>query len=174
MCWARLAAAFRLWLCIAAISACAWVAAEADAPLPQLATTAAAGNSHPAAAEVAQQHAAAAHHRSLLQDEFQPVQAPNIQLHPTAEDPVPPTLIDAHQPTATVAAPAAGVLGDAGAEVQSGWVKKGFLVHPVHKQLLPVDFKDVCLFILSFAVLSLAAGAGIGADTAGDWPTAVQ
>lgn len=65
-------------------------------------------------------------------------------------------------------------MGDTGGEVKSGWVKKGFLVHPVHKHLLPVDFHDVCLFILSFAVLSLAAGAGIGADTAGDWHTAVE
>lgn len=140
--------------------------------MSQLATTAEAGSSHPAATEAAQQHAAAAHHRSLLQDESQPTQAPNIQLRPTAEDPVPPAVIGTHHLTTTVTAPAAGVLGDTGGEVKSGWVRKGFLVHPVHKHLLPVDFKDICLFILSFAVLSLAAGAGIGADTAGDLPTA--
>ena len=41
-------------------------------------------------------------------------------------------------------------------------ISKGFLNHDSHKSLLPIDYKDVILFILSFLVLSLAAGAGIG------------
>jgi hypothetical protein len=39
-------------------------------------------------------------------------------------------------------------------------------MHPVqqyqHKHLLPMSARDVMLFILSFVILALAAGAGIG------------
>lgn len=41
-------------------------------------------------------------------------------------------------------------------------LSKGFLPQQEHKTLLPIDYKDVALFLLSFMVLSLAAGAGIG------------
>lgn len=41
-------------------------------------------------------------------------------------------------------------------------LSKGFLQHPDHKALLPIELKDVALFLLSFMVLGLAAGAGIG------------
>lgn len=163
---ARLAAAFRLWLCITTVCACACVTAEAGASVRQQVThasTAAAsatGKSHPTAAEAVKQHDAAAHHRSLLQES---TQARNIQLRLTPEDPVPPAVTHDLAATEAAAPAAAGSADDTnGGEVKPRYVKKGFLIHPEHKHLLPVDFHDVCLFILSFAVLSLAAGAGIG------------
>lgn len=83
---------------------------------------------------------------------------PNIQLRHIPEDPVPPAVIDNHHPD-----PSAAAAVPVGVDSRKGtMVKKGFLVHPEHKHLLPIDYKDICLFVLSFMVLSLAAGAGIG------------
>jgi hypothetical protein len=78
------------------------------------------------------------------------------QLQQSVEEPVPPAVIDSHHP-----APASAAAAGRGAK-KTKMIVKGFLAHPEHKSLLPIDYKDVCLFILSSCVLSLAAGAGIG------------
>jgi len=68
-------------------------------------------------------------------------------------------------PTAT--ASKAHTSGSAGQQQhQSPLLSKGYLHYEEHKALLPIDLKDVVLFLLSFMVLSLAAGAGIGEHAA--------
>jgi hypothetical protein len=116
----------------------------------------------PAAAEAALQ-------RVLLQ--ARSAARPQIQQFPAEE--VPPTVT----PTPSSAAAAAEAEAASAAKQRQQHHKKhnhqhhkhakppvtqGFLVFPEHKRLLPIDAKDICLFILSFMVLSLAAGAGIG------------
>lgn len=72
------------------------------------------------------------------------------------------------EPLPTATASKAHTSGSEGQQQQqqTPLLSKGYLQYEEHKALLPIGLKDVVLFLLSFMVLSLAAGAGIGEHAA--------
>jgi hypothetical protein len=118
--------------------------------------------------------ATAASHAAAVQRVLLQEARTSIQLRPIPEDPVPQAASKGQQqhtaPSGTASNTASWKaqqqqqqqLQQQQAQPAQPVISKGFLNHDSHKSLLPIDYKDVILFILSFLVLSLAAGAGIG------------